>query len=165
MKYLSLVLIAILLLAGSCASSKKLKKDYPRDGYTFTSRLPFDATWDKILDYFQRTGTPVSSIDKASGIIVSNDVSFMKSYGYEKSFSTDRDAYVVLPKRKGHAPGKINGTINVRLRSDQTVTVGIYNLTAESRNAVIGNDESRYYRDAASSGRFEKDMEAFINKP
>ena len=156
-------ILLVLFLFQSCVSSKRLKRDYPRSGYTFTSKHGYDLTWDKILDYFQRTGTPVSNIDKASGVIVSNDVSFMKGYGYEKTFGRDKDAYVILPRRKGHDPAKITGTINVRLRSDNTITVGIYNLTAESRNASALDNQFRFYPDIASTGKFEKEMEAFIN--
>ena len=163
MRVFSLFALAALFIFSSCTSSRRLKKDYVRNGYTFTSPLSFDATWDKILDYFQQTGTPVSSIDKASGIIVANNISFMKAYGYEKVFSNDRNALVILPRRRGHDPAKINGTVNVRVRSDQTVTVGIYNITAESRNVNVLDNNFRFYPDAASSGKFEKDMEAFIS--
>jgi hypothetical protein len=164
MRFFMLFLLATIVVSSSCTSSRRLKKDYVRNGYTFTSPLSYDATWDKILDYFQQTGTPVSSIDKASGIIVANNISFMKAYGYEKVFSNDRNALVILPRRKGHDPAIINGTVNVRLRSDQTVTVGIYNLTAESRNINPMDNNFRFYPDVASSGKFEKDMEAFMNR-
>ncbi len=164
MKVLTLYILAAVVMFSGCISSKRLRKDYVRNGYTFTSTISYDSTWDRILDYFQQTGTPVSSVDKASGIIVSNNFSFMKAYGYEKLFGNDRNALVILPRRKGHDPARINGTINVRLRTDQTVTAGIYNLTAESRNANPLDNNFRFYPDAASSGKFEKELEKFINR-
>ena len=59
--------------------------------------------WSNIIDFFSQRGFSIKTIDKSSGIIVTDDYSLLSSYTYEKNGKIENaNAYVILsPKYKG----------------------------------------------------------------
>lgn len=102
MKKIAFILSLTFILL-SCGSLK-LRGTYPESGnYFIETSLSYDEVWDKIIDIFAQCGVPISNIDKTSGLIVSNNMSFINNYTRETRTGSmiNPSAYVVIPTVRG----------------------------------------------------------------
>lgn len=104
MKKLVFMFLAVAsLLLTSCGTPYKIIGTYS-DGNEFEeTSLSYEEVWSKIIDYFAVSGIPITNIDKSSGIIVSNNVSFENYYTREDKQGNlvNPNAFVVIPTIKG----------------------------------------------------------------
>lgn len=65
-------ILTLLLLLASCASAPKTYDFDPTAQYS----APFDRTWDSVIQIFAERNWPISTLEKDSGIIVTDWVGF-----------------------------------------------------------------------------------------
>lgn len=159
-KLLLLPILPILLF--SCVTSTKLTSN--TEAYKATTAKPFDEVWANIIDIFSARGYSIKTIDKTSGLIVTDDYSLSKSYTYEKNgVPIDPQAYVVVSKYsnvnfsfKNIEPDNVLGNFNVRVRKNGDnvdVFINLVNLRAVS----IGRYGTHQY-EVKTTGIFEKQL-------
>ena len=80
MKRKVLGLIGIVMFLTSCVSINNvqgtLNRDYGKNVTSYSSSLTFEELWSKVIDFFSEKGIGIQTIDKSSGLIVSQDYSF-----------------------------------------------------------------------------------------
>ena len=137
-----LFLIVLIVTFSSCAPLK-LVGNYPIPNHFAESALSFDEVWSKVIDYFAITGTPITTIEKQSGIIVSSKMSFVNNYTREdkKGNLINPEGYVVIPTVRGRFGNILEpsslitgnwtmvGDWNVRVKSEGEKTIINVNLT------------------------------------
>lgn len=171
MKYLFLLTVFFCLY--SCSSTKVVTN--APSSYTIQSNKNFEQTWTDVIDYVSRVGTSIRTIDKASGLIITDEYSFTKSYTYETKDGQlqDNSAYVVLNKKKGSfgvtiKPDFITGNFNIRVKptsNGSSITVNLVNLKAATtvgKNMYGGGGHLEYYT-VKSTNVFEKELAKVLN--
>lgn len=107
--------------------------------YTFTTSIEtdksFDEVWDKVIDYFAMNGIPISILEKASGLIVSNKVSLKNNVTMEKDGKLlDDKAFVVIPYAKNVVYINVTSDFNIRVKKQNgkvSISVNLPNMVAE----------------------------------
>lgn len=158
----------IVMVSFSCRSTK-ITNNAP-SSYTFTTAKPFEEVWSNIIDYVASKGVSIKNLDKASGIIITDDYSLINSYTYEdkKGALIDTNAYVVINRIKGAfgatlRPEFVTGNYNIRVKSlDQktSITVNLVNLKGAvtvDKNMYGGGGYLKYYA-IKSTNVFEKQL-------
>jgi hypothetical protein len=165
MKY---VLIACLFFVSCVPKMIALKGTYPTPPMRTTTSANYDSVWNNLIDYIALTGGYTRVIDKASGILVSEDYSFTDQTTTEdkKGRTVDPRAFLVSSKYKTAntmikpGPMKVTGNWNVRLKPSSNgtlISVNITNLKAFdyfSFRGMGGWTEKAY--EVKSTGLFEK---------
>jgi hypothetical protein len=167
MKKMSFIIATAIFLIISC--SPKLVTNAP-SSYTIETNKSFEQIWSDVIDFMTSKGTSIKIIDKASGIIVTDEYSFIGSFTYEDKSGNLRNpnAYVVLSKLIGAFGHLINpdyATCNFNVRVKQlpngtSVTINLVNLKAA---VVLGRDmygrgsHWKYYS-VRSTKVFEKEL-------
>lgn len=161
------------LLLTSCGTSYKIIGAYS-DGNEFgETSLSYEEVWSKIIDYFAVSGIPITNIDKTSGIIISNNVSFENYYTREdkKGNLVNPNAFVVIPTIKGGfgnilepnakltGEWEMYGDWNVRIKSNgkggTIINVNLLNLRCfYGGSGMLGKTKIPI----KSTGIFEKKM-------
>ena len=161
-------IIPTLLFFISCSAPKQIINNAP-SSYTFETQKPFEQVWSNVIDYVTSKGVSIKNIDKASGIIVTDDYSLTGSYTYEDKNGNLQDpgAYVLINKIKSALgiiipPSSINGNYNIRVKplkdnSGTSVTVNLVNLKGY---VIFGTGYNRYnkYYIIKSTNVFEKQL-------
>ena len=141
-KIYSYGLIAIATIASlACATTKSiptLKGSYVDAPYTIKTTSSYDQVWSKLIDLFATKGIAIKIIDKSSGLITSEPVSFSNSYATENSKGeiSSKKAFVVIPKitdglGRVLEPNSVSGDWNVRIKATEggtTINVNLVNL-------------------------------------
>lgn len=171
-KLLFISFASLSLLLASCGSPLKIMGTYSTGTEFKESSLPFEEVWSKVIDFFALSGMPISNIDKSSGIIVSNNISFVNYYTREDKNGNliNPNAYVVIPTVKGGfgnileptskitGQWEMTGDWNVRIKPNgkggTIVNVNLLNLRCRYHNpgGIISNIPIQ------STGVFENKM-------
>lgn len=158
-----LFIIAIAFALSSCAINKPdirpIKGDYPIYPVERLYNFSADDVWSNVIDFFATNGLSIKIIDKQSGLILSEKVSFMQNGSYERLDGpgiNKPQAFVVI-ERKAVSPNSITGEWNIRVKSmggKTHVRVNIVQLRAEylSNSYLVGNEVF----DVRSTGVFER---------
>lgn len=133
-KYLSYVLLCAVL--SSCMTTKNthLVGNYSVSTTAETDKS-YDEVWNKVIDYFAVNGIPISTLEKASGLIVSNKVSLSDNVTMEKDGKLlDKRAFVVIPYAKNVVYVNVTSDFNVRVKEQNgkvSISVNLPNIYAE----------------------------------
>lgn len=166
MKKVLLVLVFSLVFS-SCVSHNYLAGSYSSKQYV-ESKKTYDEVWNNVIDFFALSGISIQTIDKASGLIVADNVSFIDSYTREKDgVPIDKSAFVVISTVKdsfGHiyepSTSKqkfwdISGSFSVRVKNDGVtkIYVNVNNL-----RCVFDPGKLNLIIPIQSTGVFEKEL-------
>jgi hypothetical protein len=157
MKKLSYLLFLLTFLQ-SCATVVPLKGKYQEKSVKTEINKPFDAVWESIIDFVAEAGVSINLIDKSSGLIVADEVSFARHNSFEKRKGDihDPSAYTVSERTNGDQPDQgnkynVTGKWNMRAvasgNGKTVVSVNVYALSV---------DKSVLPLTAESTGNFEK---------
>ena len=127
----------ISILCASCITTSKVV--HLTGNYDFVSTVEtnktYDEVWNKVVDYFATTGIPISTIEKASGLIISKEVSLKGMITMEKDGALlDENAFVVIPYASKVVYMNATSDFNVRVREVNgkvSITVNLPNIIAE----------------------------------
>lgn len=175
MNRLLLFLLASVIL-GSCSPTKvyKVKGDYPETPIKIHSSKSFDEVWENLVDLFAQKGLAIRTIDKNSGLIVSEKSRLPVTVEDDKGKLKDSTAFIVVPKYRDAYTHKLvpvsgqwynrsidkminydaEGDWNVILKKTDTgclINVNITNLSYTNR--VSANSRKPDQVVALSSGR------------
>ena len=150
-----LLVIAMLILP-SCAKMDTVQQPVFKN--TVTTNLSYDEVWDKVVDFFAESGVNISTIEKASGIIVASKTPF-NSFTFSKGGVWDNPNALILlssdaPNKNGWSRYLITGDWNVRVKTIEgqvSITINLYNLVC----AIELLDGKIKYCNAYSTGKFE----------
>lgn len=143
----------------SCTSVKTLQGNYA-NSYSITTATSYDKVWDNVIDYFASNGISISTMEKASGLIVANRIVVPQTI--EKNGKPlDSSAFIVIPNVNKY-PSTATASFNVRVKNNGdsvTITVNVYNIESTRIIAQI------YYNspitepiEGKSTGVFEKGL-------
>jgi len=102
------------------------------------SQLSKDEVWSKLVDIFAKEGYEIKIIDKSSGLITTEEYSFISNYTTEnkKGIQKNPNAYIVVQKKGWSGPQNVLGKWNVRVKDNteggSLINVNIVNLKAYS---------------------------------
>jgi hypothetical protein len=123
--------------------------------------LPASAVWEKVISVIANNGLNVKIIDKSSGLIVSDPLSFISSYSGEGSTGAinNKNAYVVTTSIKTTEETNflesLTASWNLRVTETDsgkaTVSVLLYNI-----KAVGLYEDDKHFHYGKSTGNFEK---------
>lgn len=151
----------LLLLFISCSvKSVPLKNNYPTPPIIYISDSKIDQVWSNLIDFISTTGMSIKIIDKSSGLLITEDYSFLERVSYEdqKTHIIHKpEAYLVsnwFRSTQGQPiiPTKLLANWNIRLKETDkgtSVAVNITNVRAEA-------GQFPYSFDVRSTGVFEK---------
>lgn len=165
-----LLLLSLLLpFVFACSVQRIPLRDKYLDGpYTVTTEKSYDKCWDSAIDFFSQLGIPIKTIEKASGIIVSENMN-LKSQSNVEDQKTGRiindKAWIGVGVIKdGMAiltPSRVTGEWNVRVKESdgkRVVSVNLVNIQA----ALYSNGYISQTFEAKSTGVFEKSVVDWI---
>lgn len=132
----------LFLLALSCmvlSSCMTTKIPHLVGNYTATTSIEtdksFDEVWGKVIDFFATSGIPISTLEKASGLIVSNKVALEGMTTTEKDgVILNPNAYIVIPYVKGSTNLQVTSDFNVRVKEQNgkvLISVNLPNIKAQ----------------------------------
>lgn len=169
----------ILLLSIGCNfKTTPLKGVYQDKTYNFVTSDSKEKVWNKLLDFFTTEGLVIKTIDKTSGLIVTDITSFLNSYTREAKDGSliDSNAKVVYSKVRGqltfaltNKPDVITGQWIVRVKEQADTTIvgiklanidGRIVLQDSSANRIV--PEANYKLIVKSTGVFEKAVQAAL---
>jgi len=169
----------ILLLSIGCNfKTPQLKGIYQDKTYEFITSVSKEKVWNKLLDFFTTEGLVIKTIDKTSGLIVTDITSFLNSYTREAKDGSliDSNAKVVYSKVRGqltfaltNKPDVITGQWIVRVKEQADTTIvgiklanidGRIVLQDSSANRIV--PEANYKLIVKSTGVFEKAVQAAL---
>lgn len=176
-----LIFIAVLLIPSYCFSqgSYRFKWNHPDINFKVTSNVGYDTLWGNIIDFFSEKGIPIKTMDKSSGLIISEKMSFLNSYTIEpkKEGPIDSSAFIVVAFAKHTPPTELTGEWNIHIRKEGNkviISVNLVNIKAQNytpggSGMIAGSpytyDSQTIILEAKSTGVFEKTIAATIQKP
>lgn len=80
--YVSVFMLVVAFAIAGCAASQQMTYAQPQDTEVFNA--PFDKVWGAIVATIAEQGAPVQSIEKDSGILTTQFVSFASGFGADK---------------------------------------------------------------------------------
>jgi hypothetical protein len=180
MKAFLIVGFASLFYMVSCNNKLvPLQRTYQDKPYEFSSTSKEEA-WKKIINFFTSKGLTIKSIDKNSGLITTENTSFLNSYTWENKNGslTNPNAFVVCNKvrapftyTRALKPDIITGQWVIRLKEEGARIIITTRLTNATGKVVIDNSasydqgpEESYNLTVQSTGIFEKTIEEALNK-
>jgi hypothetical protein len=137
---------------------------------------PLDQVWSSVMDVLATKGLEVKTIDRASGIVISEKTSFKGLVTTENSDGTPKvpDAFIVVePKTSAGGtilmPDKIVGSWNIRVKeSGSGKTVVSITITGIEASTTIGGSVYSapviWEFEAKSTGGFERWFFAELEK-
>ncbi len=147
----------------SCSPKMSPLTSITTDPVMVESTLSKEAVWEKLVDHMAVVGTTIKLIDKASGLIVTDDYSFINSWTYEnkKGVQKNPSAFVAIKKRGGRAPQTITGQWNARVKDKpgggSIININLVNLKAYRVDvSKYGSSYTNY--SVGSNQVFEKAM-------
>lgn len=158
----ALILVLVAAFLGSApGSSKELIGKYQSEPYEVTCDTTFDVAWGKAIGVLTKYGLSPKIIDKSSGLITSEKVSFINNYCYEnkEGIPANPNSYVVLNNLTVAKPQIIVGEWNILLKEKNgktSVSINLVNLSATHTSSTTYGGVSTYNYKIASTGVFEK---------
>ena len=135
---------------------------------------PFDQVWSNAMDILAQKGLAIKTIDKASGIIISEKINFKDTSVTEDALGQPLSptAYIVTQKNINFlgdtmVPTSVLGSWNIRIKQSETpgktlVNVNIVGLDAKIVFGVSNIPDAIFQ--AQSTGVFEKALIAILEK-
>lgn len=118
--------VALTLTAICCLSSCSQKVYGLRGNYNVVTSIEtnssFEDIWDRVIDFFAENNIPIATLEKASGIVVANNVNISESLisvENEQGKILDKKAWFVFPYEKKFVSGKVQCSFNVRVRKQE----------------------------------------------
>ena len=156
----------VAVLASACTSvTPPAPAPAPADAYV---RANVDRTWPAIVQFFADTRIPISTIDKASGIVASKDFALTGDIAQRfldcgttkdgKAAVTGIDQFIA--KGLARASGDFN--VFVRPSGDSTAVRVNVGYRVESMNPMAYNRFTPV--NCVTSGAFERDLVEYIRK-
>lgn len=153
-----------------------LKGTYQDKPCEFVTSYTKDQIWDKLIDLLIAKGLAIKTIDKNSGVITTDNTSFISSYTWESKTGSlmNADALVVCSKFRGPFtfgpsihPETVTGQWAVRVKQEADKTVITTNLVNAEGKIVIqnagtqgqGTTTQTVNLTVKSTGKFEKTIE------
>lgn len=99
-----------------------LRGNYDVTNNSIETSSSFDDVWNRVIDFFAESNIPVATLEKASGIIVANNVNIsntLVSVENEQGVIADKNAWFVFPYEKGLIGGRVVCSFNVRVRKQE----------------------------------------------
>jgi hypothetical protein len=167
MKYTSVILF-IILLSSCLPRVRPVKNDYLDPPFQATSTSSKDVVWNKIVDFFSDKRLPIKSIDKSSGLIISEKAVFSTTIEDKDGKLVNKSAWVVVPavynpntkKLESYYTGKVLGEWSIRIKESvkgTVVSVNLVNLKRQFTAYKMGLQEVDASF-AKSTGVFEKQI-------
>jgi hypothetical protein len=161
--------IFFLFLLSSCFVVKNIpiKGTYPTPPFEGISSNNSEIVWDKLIDLFVQKGLPIKLIEKASGLIVSDESELIWSFENSKGQLYENRAHVVLKKTTVYgiaaAPYRITGEWNIRIKPEgekTKININLINIRPYAMD-TLGNvrNYGRVFSpgsDVKSTGNFEQ---------
>lgn len=142
-KLFAMVLIALTMT--SCFATRQIKGTYPQNLHSVVSTLSVDEVWSKVIDFFATSGVPINVIDKSSGLIVSQKMTFPTTGENRDGTLVKESAYIVSPSqiingipqpvkqvaavwniRVKDVAGKTSISINLHIDDVSSVSTGVF---------------------------------------
>ena len=174
------VALFLMLLITSCFTVKEasLTKDYSKNVSSYESNLTVDQLWSKVIDYFSETGVGIQTLDKSSGIIISQDYNFIIKFTVEndKGELIDSTAWAVCNcttikdqngKTTALPPTTSLGNFNVRIKEEggkSKISINLLNFRFTRTYSGLYGMQSTSTFQAYSTGVFEKSVMNYIDK-
>lgn len=169
-----LLFVALLLSGCATPALTPLKSNYEKP-YMVEINRPFDDVWSDVVDVLATKGLNIKTLDKSSGIVISEKVSFVGSITVEDANGIPKDpkAYVVTSWNRNElnmiiTPNQAFGTWNVRVKklsdSVTVVSANIVGLEAVLSQTSLANTPILATFEAKSTGVFEKSFLELIKK-
>lgn len=166
MKNLTFILLSASVILSSCFGTQKLKGSYGNKPYVISSDKPAEEVWSNIIDFFSQNGISIQTIDKSSGLIVSNDNDFKDAVTFEKKDGTlehPKD-WVVVERKEiwGNAVmPTVTGRWNIRIKSspDKKTSINVNLTSIKASYYSTGNKYAPAMNvplEARSTGVFEQ---------
>ena len=174
MKTKILMALFVSVFLTSCGSTPLLLKgEYPKV-QTAETDLSKDEVWGKVIDYFSQEGIPINVIDKSSGLISSERMSFLDVTTTENKDGelNNVNAYIValpvtamfgnvLPLNNGRYD--VTASWNVRIKEYEgktLITINVVNLKGQYQNppSQFSPTGSIVPVEVKSTGIFEKQL-------
>lgn len=168
MKIVAFALIALFI--ASCASKMiPLKGSYPTPPLHTVSDQPFDTVWSRLIDFVAEKGINVKLIDKASGVMITEDYDLRGLVAYENKKGELSKPYASVVTSIYKTPNGLMGPArtvanwNVRIKPQSNGTfigVNLTNIKAYSTTSWKGMAQN--YVDTAfdvrTLGNFEREL-------
>ena len=162
-----LILLITLSVFSSCQQrlTRPLKGNYPSD-YTITIDKPSDQVWDDMFEYCSKKGISLKTLDKKSGIIISEPYR-IRTFTFENEDGTPEivSADVIVGcetigpfKKDCMPPFSIWTNIIFRVKEEDNKT--LFTITLSDITAWYS--EYHCLKDIKSTGFFEKQLIAQI---
>jgi hypothetical protein len=136
-------LVAMLALA-SCATAPQVHQFQK----SWTMPCSFDKAWSATVELFAERGWPIATLEKDSGLIVSDWVSL----GPQDRYTDCGSPGLAIPLRR-------EARFNVFIRPGETGPSLTINTTFRELRSF---DQQTFYRDCTSTGALESELEAQI---
>ena len=180
MKKLLLLLPLTAIILNSCYTAKVYQLEGKNYGaiQIIKSSKPVDTVWSNIIDMFATKGISIKTIDKNSGLIVTDRYNFKRHYSFEINGKLiDTTAWVALSYvavKGGYPENSVNVSAdwNVRVKPEGTgsiINVNLTNIEAGVHFKKLNTlasinvdgkppvyDDIDYTLDGESTGVFEK---------
>jgi hypothetical protein len=162
----TIVFIILTLGMTSCYFQNVPLKGTYENHTSFSSNKTYDEIWSNIIDLFSNKGIPIAVIDKSSGLICSDPVSFLYTYSFEDESGklVDTSAWIALSRYYEPAyskpqivPKEILASWNIRIKRENDKTVVNINLVNIKATGHIPNERgfSEVPYEGQSTGKFE----------
>lgn len=159
MKKLILVLLLISATLQSCTvKTFPLKGKYQEGSVKSKINSPFEEAWESVIDLIAETGISVKLIDKSSGLIIADALSFrdMITTEDDRAKIVDPAAYIVRERTNNEfdprlGPKDAIATWNLRVKKDSDAT-SIVSINLHS----IRIEKAEVPLQGKSTGNFEK---------
>ena len=171
---LTMVIFACMVFIVSCdIRSIPLKNTYQDQPYQFSVSHRKEQVWSKLIDIFTAKGLAIKIIDEKSGLITTENISFLNSFAWEKKDGslTNPAAFVVCSKVRGPFtfpaslhPSSLSGQWVVRTKQEPDKT--IVDIKLANASGIYGSESLGSFGQTpvseirnlsvASTGVFEK---------
>lgn len=155
---IALCVVAICAVLCSCAPVIKSLQGGYLNSHTTTTTTSYDEVWNNVIDYFAYTGITISTMEKASGLIVASKIAVPQTKELNGK-PLDPNAFVVIPDVRNY-PKLATATFNVRVRDNGesvSITINMHDINA----SYIKNNGFVIYQapiEGKSTGVFENGL-------
>lgn len=174
-KFLSITLMATAMLSLWSCSPKTypLQGNYDNQNKFIETSSSFDDVWNKVIDYFAMNNIPISTLEKASGIISATQITIDDSAVAIEDKSGqihNQNAWIAVPYAKDRVGGTVTCSFNVRVRENDNgkiyIGINIGNIICYPKIEFVNSFTFRKeilqtnytVSDCASTGLFEKQL-------
>ncbi|MBA4848754.1 hypothetical protein [Emticicia sp. BO119] len=138
-----------------------LKGNYQTTAYIDSSSKTFDEVWSKVVDVLSENGISIKIIDKTSGIITSENHSFINVFTLEKDGAPkDPNAWIVVRDEGMGRIQTVSGNFNIRIKTVNDKTV--ISIKLNNIEALKFGGGMRVPFPAQSTGVFEKKIAELV---